>query len=56
MLTGEIWTAKHDVAHWHFSDVADLTNDVGSSGQNGLTANIAETTRLTVRPEGANYQ
>jgi hypothetical protein len=24
--------------------------------EGGLTADIAETTRMTVRPEGANYQ
>jgi hypothetical protein len=32
---------------WHFSDVVSLTGDVGSWGQSGLTADIAETTRLT---------
>jgi hypothetical protein len=32
---------------WHFSVVADLTDDVGSWGESGLTADIAETTRMT---------
>jgi hypothetical protein len=40
----------------HFSDVVGLTDDVGCRGQSGLTADIAETTPLTVRPEGANFQ
>jgi hypothetical protein len=33
---------------WHFSDVVSLTGDVGSWGQSGLTADIAETTLLTL--------
>jgi hypothetical protein len=36
-----------DFRSWHFSDVAGLTDDVRSWGQSGLTADIAETTRLT---------
>jgi hypothetical protein len=36
-----------DVAYWHFSDVAGLTDDVRSWGQSGLTTDIAETTRMT---------
>jgi hypothetical protein len=45
-----------DVAFWPFSDVVGPTDDFGSWGQSGLTTDIAETTRMTVRPEGANYQ
>ena len=36
-----------DFRFWHFSDVVSLTGRVGSWGQSGLTADIAETTRLT---------
>ena len=31
----------------HFSDMADLTDDVGSWGQSGLTVDFAESTLLT---------
>ena len=34
------------VGCWHFSDMADLADDVRSLGQSRLTADIAETTRL----------
>ena len=37
----------HESAKWHSSDVADLTDYVGSWGKSGLAADIAETTRLT---------
>jgi hypothetical protein len=37
-----------NVAFWHFSDVANLTDDVGSWGQSGLTADTAEATRMTL--------
>ena len=42
-----------DFRLWHFSDVADLTDDVGSWGQSGPTADIAETTRMVESRCGA---
>jgi hypothetical protein len=36
-----------NVRSWHFPDVAGLTDDVGSWGQSGLSADIAKTTRRT---------
>jgi len=43
------WTtdaAMHESLFGHFSNVAGLTDDVGYSGQSGLTADIAETTQM----------
>ena len=41
----------------HETDMASLTDDVGSSGQSGLTTDIAETTRMThKRHSGAHFR
>ena len=45
-----------DGRFWHFCDMHAGTENVCSLGQTGSDGRAARTTRLTVRPEGANYQ
>ncbi len=37
-------------------DMPNLTMNVGFRGLRGSGSDVAKLTRLTVRPEGANYQ
>jgi hypothetical protein len=40
----------------HFSDLPTHLTNVGYQGKSGSNSDIAKSTRMTVRPEGANYQ